>query len=332
MTVDELPSTLDARLPAPHVWDTVDVQQREAFDYYRDAICRSFMPLRPEMAAQERCSFNSRVTSYALNETTLNQVLAKSHEVHRGRSEISASPEACLYLNYQMRGCCTIDQGGKSIELNPGEVGIFSSDRNFELNHSKRPNLVVASLMIPKTVFGHLDQSKLVVPHKLSAHRLFGKPLAEAFHSANANIDTMGENEAHAIKDVIVHLAGLVLQEDSDAARHDPIGLLHQIHSIIRSNCRRVEFTLEDCARQAGVSARHVQKMFAQENDSYSAYLWRTRVALARQELANPLLARLTAQEIGYQCGFSDPSHFSRSIKARYGLSPRQLRSTIEKT
>ncbi|WP_165900357.1 AraC family transcriptional regulator [Marinobacterium mangrovicola] len=42
--------------------------------------------------------------------------------------------------------------------------------------------------------------------------------------------------------------------------------------------------------------------------------------------LQTPSLRHLKLAEIGYRCGFQDPSHFARAFKQRTGLTPSQFR------
>ena len=72
----------------PRVWRTSDVDQNEAFDYYREGICASFMPLRPELDKLPRKNFEASVLSHQIGEGTLNFVSATAHQVNRGSSEI----------------------------------------------------------------------------------------------------------------------------------------------------------------------------------------------------------------------------------------------------
>ncbi|MCW2899158.1 MAG: hypothetical protein JWO67_1423 [Streptosporangiaceae bacterium] len=41
----------------------------------------------------------------------------------------------------------------------------------------------------------------------------------------------------------------------------------------------------------------------------------------------DPRLANQTVSTLAFEAGFGDLSEFNRAFKARYGLSPRQLRS-----
>ena len=88
------------------VWNTSDVEARDRFDYYREAICESFMTLAPEAPLATRSDFGARVAHTPIDDGALNHVRATSHQVNRTRHEIAASQSACFYLNLQQEGEC----------------------------------------------------------------------------------------------------------------------------------------------------------------------------------------------------------------------------------
>lgn len=54
-------------------------------------------------------------------------------------------------------------------------------------------------------------------------------------------------------------------------------------------------------------------------------HVWRLRAAKGARLLCD---SNLSVSEIGYQCGYKSPYHFSRQIKSIYGRSPTELRKS----
>ena len=140
----------DRQRPRTFVWNTSDVERRDRFDYYREAICESFMTLAPEAPAARRNGFEAKVAHTPISDGALNHVQATSHQVNRTRHEIAASQSACFYLNLQQEGECRISQLGTEISLTPGRVGLFRSDEPFTLHHDRFSHLKVISMRIPR--------------------------------------------------------------------------------------------------------------------------------------------------------------------------------------
>lgn len=82
-------------------------------------------------------------------------------------------------------------------------------------------------------------------------------------------------------------------------------------------------FTLDDLARQAGVSRFHFARLFrVSTGDSPMAYLLKSRVERAKQML---LQDDRPVCEIAAALGFCDQSHLTRTFRRMTGLTPREF-------
>ena len=86
-------------------------------------------------------------------------------------------------------------------------------------------------------------------------------------------------------------------------------------------------WTLNEVAKRLLVSPRTLQRSLAQADTSFSKVITEWRLAEARRLLGT---SELSITDIGYICGFSDTSHFSRRFKAYYGESPSAYHSRIK--
>jgi AraC-like DNA-binding protein len=80
-----------------------------------------------------------------------------------------------------------------------------------------------------------------------------------------------------------------------------------------------------EIARKAGVSPQYLVRLFKRSHGlSPVQLLWNMRAEKGAFLLRQ---SGLTVGEIAYQCGYKNPFHFSRHLKAKYGHSPRDLRT-----
>lgn len=79
-------------------------------------------------------------------------------------------------------------------------------------------------------------------------------------------------------------------------------------------------------AAAVGVSLRHLQALFREQDRNIADWIWRRRLETAAQRLADPGFAHLAVGELAYSCGFCTQSHFSRRFKDSYGISPSEYR------
>lgn len=88
------------------------------------------------------------------------------------------------------------------------------------------------------------------------------------------------------------------------------------------------EITLEDLAREAGMSRFNFCRRFHKEcGVPPMRWLWNFRVLLAA-EFIN-LDPRWSLTDVAFSCGFTSSAHFSRSFRAMFEKSPSQYRKEI---
>ncbi|MEH6499710.1 MAG: acetamidase/formamidase family protein [Pseudoalteromonas distincta] len=103
----------------------------------------------------------------------------------------------------------------------------------------------------------------------------------------------------------------------------------------LRRVCRSVDSRLdepdlhiEQIARQEGLSARYVQKLFKSSGTTFSEYLKSRRIQHCCMDLANPALAQFSIAQLCYRWGFNDAANFSRAFSQYTGMSPRAYRAS----
>lgn len=101
---------------------------------------------------------------------------------------------------------------------------------------------------------------------------------------------------------------------------------LRRVLDLVGDNLSR-EITLEDMAHAAGMSLFHFSREFRKSmGTSPHRYLMIRRIERAKDLLANQ---RLSILDVALECGFKDPSHFSRVFRSIVGETPRAYRAEI---
>ncbi|WP_114287933.1 helix-turn-helix domain-containing protein [Candidatus Halocynthiibacter alkanivorans] len=102
-----------------------------------------------------------------------------------------------------------------------------------------------------------------------------------------------------------------------------PLQVLHVRRHIEEHLCS--EITMNTLAKVSSLSPQYLNRLYkATYDENPLEYLWRLRVRRGAYLLSH---TGTRISQIAYQTGFKTPNHFSRRIKEKYGLSPRQLRS-----
>ena len=139
--------------------------------------------------------------------------------------------------------------------------------------------------------------------------------------------DRLGSDFARRVSDWFLHIA---VAEPSAPQRGSIAERYRVHHPVLVNTLQHMEATLEQplgrkaMAALVRVSERHLDRLFAQHlgTSFRSAYL-DMRLEHARRLLDQSLLS---LSEIGFATGFSSASHFSRSFKKRYAVTPRNAR------
>jgi AraC-like DNA-binding protein len=96
----------------------------------------------------------------------------------------------------------------------------------------------------------------------------------------------------------------------------------------IEQHLRDPELGPQKVARALNISTRYLGMIFAEENDSVSAYILRRRLEVIAHQLSDARWRARSICEIAFDWGFNSAPHFSRSFRDRFGLSPREYRAT----
>ncbi len=94
----------------------------------------------------------------------------------------------------------------------------------------------------------------------------------------------------------------------------------------IRGRFREPGLNAAGLAADLGISTRYVHALFESEGSTFGAELTALRLEEARRILQASSSTRRQIGEIALSCGFSDISHFNRLFRARFGLTPREMR------
>jgi AraC-like DNA-binding protein len=95
----------------------------------------------------------------------------------------------------------------------------------------------------------------------------------------------------------------------------------------IAANFQDPELSLEVVARCQGISPRYLQHLMTSSGASFTERVNELRLQRAFALLIEPHGCERRISDIALDVGFSDISHFNRVFRARFGISPRGVRS-----
>lgn len=127
-----------------------------------------------------------------------------------------------------------------------------------------------------------------------------------------------GEALAENIAGLLALAAGLTRQ------RRPP--LVEQLRTTLRDRLHEPAMSASQLALQHEISLRTLHYAFSRAGTTFMRELVRMRLERARNMLSNTDLAWVGIGKVSERCGFSDPSHFARRFRRKFGLTPLKFR------
>lgn len=144
--------------------------------------------------------------------------------------------------------------------------------------------------------------------------------------------ERMGSHFARRVSDWYLHTA---IGEPADPQRASAAERFGTRHPALLAILEKMEATIEQpldraaMARFAGISPRHLDRLFAEQlRSSFVETYRRTRLNHARRLLEQ---SPLSISEIAFASGFSSPGHFSRAFRDFCGQTPRAFREKVNR-
>ncbi len=108
---------------------------------------------------------------------------------------------------------------------------------------------------------------------------------------------------------------------------HADTPLLRRFEALVEQHFRQ-RLPVADYAARLAVSPTHLNRVVRQATGRPASALIGERVLREARRML--IYTSLTAAEIGYELGFSDPAHFSRVFARGIGMPPRAFRQRME--
>jgi AraC-like DNA-binding protein len=144
-----------------------------------------------------------------------------------------------------------------------------------------------------------------------------------------------GALSAPQLRDAVVghihDLAALAISERACLGESSASAVVAARHSAaldhIAAHFQEPELSLEVVADSQGISPRYLQRLMASSGTSFTGCVNELRLQRAFTLLIEPCDSTRRISDIALEAGFSDISHFNRLFRARFGDSPRHVRS-----
>lgn len=293
---------------------------------WQRAMSESFVPCRTWVPD----NFRGTVTHGRLGDLGLHCVAASRHRADRTGADLEARDSGCILLNVVTEGSVRVNQDGREAVLRPGDFAIHDGDRPYSLVFDTTFAQVIFCL--PRSLlrqrmgcFNHYTAVR--VPGDLQIGQVASRFMVNV---ARLHWSDPESTEAQRLSLQVIDLVALALsmqhgtplRESSTTHRS---ALLYRAKAFVEAHLSE-ELNPANVAAALGCSTRYVNNLFADEETTLGRYVMERRLDQCRLGLARGADHRQIG-EIAYAWGFASLSHFSRSFKERFGISPSEYRA-----
>ncbi|MER7779991.1 helix-turn-helix domain-containing protein [Streptomyces sp. NPDC096191] len=237
--------------------------------------------------------------------------------------------EPAVFLGLQVTGTNLVGQHGRQCLVGPGSLVVFESTAPYTLRFDQ--SFGYLSLRIPREALA-LPQRML---RKATAVTLGpGNPtarLAFTYFSQLANSEELraGTYAESVIVPSVELLRAVVASQLGNfgpgrATSDEMLGL--RIAQYLGAHFADPGLSAPRIAAAHDISVRHLYNVLSRSGISLGDWIRTRRLAECKRELAGPSGRLSTIASIGRRWGFIDATHFSKTFKQAYGISPRAWR------
>lgn len=304
-------------------WFEIDVADRpatERSEFWRHSVCDQFVPLAVEPGGGQ---LHGRVAGGNVAEMRMRRIRATQHGFERRARDIDAADPEVLHLLQLDRGDTVVEQDGRTATLAPGDLVLYDSSRPFRFRTSGEFQYTVCLLpkrLLPVPERVHSGWTARALPTRGGIAATVAPLLVSlARHGAGADA-----TQQIALQQAMVSMYAALLSEPGLEGRPPSVNL-SLAKSFIARNLGDPALSPADVAAACSLSLSYLHRLFANDGATLAGHIREQRLQAAHRDLLESAIEEPVSR-IAERWGITDPTHFSRLFKKRFGTSPGELR------
>jgi AraC-like DNA-binding protein len=246
------------------------------------------------------------------------------------RPEARTDGQDWLCLLLVSAGRARVSGCGQEIVLEHGEATLLAAAEPFALTFPAAARAMIISVptaaLAPRA--SEIDDALMrPISRDVEALKLLAAYLGFIKYELTLATDDLRHQAAGHVSSLI---ALAVCPGDAAAEHHRARGVqvarLRAVKGDIIDNLGRSDLSVELMAARHGVTSRHLRRLFATEQTTFSDFVLGQRLARAHRLLSSPNRLNIQISAVAFECGFGDLSYFNRSFRRAYGASPSEVR------
>lgn len=301
---------------ATETWGTHGLSATSRVDQWHDALGETHLRFDVAVPQPVRATFNAELTRRRFGELALVDCTVDPCSGHRGRQELAVDPGWAGILVVGA-GRERVSQAGREMVLGPGDCVVWDGDQavDFEVLEPLRKR----TLLLPRERVLGLGGS---IPAHIPGGSAHSRLLAGYLDMLSRELDHLDGPACAAAANAALELMRAVVAPHAGGDLRAI--LLPQIKRWIEARLHDPHLSPREVAATHAISVRTLHSLFAATDESVSSFIKRRRLERAHAELLE--LPDVAITQVAQRWGFPNPAHFSRSFRAEFDISPRELR------
>ncbi|MCB8883627.1 helix-turn-helix domain-containing protein [Acidisoma cellulosilytica] len=299
---------------------------RRDFESWHHLTCRNYS--LTECKKPTVGDFDGRVSMWDFGATSISEIETNVPSGHilvtRSSLDVQKDPRDDFMLYLGTRGELGMLQADRAIRIGVGDIALYDQSKPFKLDFIGESRGTVITIPRP-LIISRLPSAQRATATRISGASRLGVFVGSLISQFVDLKDSVDRTSANRLALPLLDLLGASIEVYLDASfasdRKDI--RLGQVKAYIRANLHDSTLTTETIAKAQGVAPRTLNRLFAIDGTTPGRWLWRQRLAASYKALADGSVKNVTSAAFDF--GFSDLSHFTRSFKKEFGVTPRSL-------
>ncbi|MEZ5772297.1 AraC-like DNA-binding protein [Defluviimonas denitrificans] len=295
--------------------------------HWHETIGRTYFPL--DLTFRRPEAFDGELTCWDLGTVSLSRLTSDAALYRRLPRHLAAQRAEEFLVTVPAKAELRFSQCGKDIRANPGAFFIERSHEPYDFSHAECADLWVLKLssdMLAGRVRAPDRFCSLEFDATNGANGLF----VDMLHLIPHRYDMMSEETRLTVGRQLVDLLALALQADERVLTSglSTVRAAHlaRIEAFLNRHIDDPDLGPDSVAAGCGISVRYLHELLRETNTTLGQWIRDRRLQAAHEDLSDPANTR-SIGEIAYARGFADQAQFSRAFRARFGLTPKDLRA-----
>ena len=231
-------------------------------------------------------------------------------------------------LAIQEEGMSSATYVGRELVTRTGDMVLLDAGRHW--NVSSTSAMKAIAIKVPanhllKIVRDPESACGIPLPASIPEVALASSLIRNIKNAIEAAPDADWETYEHVLLDIITSALHHLPETDRQVVKGG--AQRREACAFVEKNLGNPELSVSLIAAELGTSTRSIQRIFGDMGFTPRGYILERRVDAAAEQLKRSDCQHLSITDICYSSGFSDLSHFVRSFRRRFGVSPRDFRA-----